>query len=753
MKVSPSKQNAKFETTQSNGQRLPARSEIIQFISENSGHAGKREIAKAFNLKGDAKIWLRDLLRELIADGSIEKRGKSNVKSGSPPPIAVLQVFARDTDGGLLGHPIDWQDGAPPAIKIVVSRHGKQPTFGIGDQILAKVFRGKTGNRHEWTARLIRKIDKERKNILGVLRKSEKQQWFIEPIDRRNGEVKIADSEGFAFKQGDLVEVEVNQNRYGLKNGVIRNVLGEVDSEKAVSMIAVIAHDIPYIFPQEVLDQAETASTAELDGRDDWREIPFVTIDPSDAKDHDDAVYASPDDNPDNCGGFVLRVAIADVAYYVRSNTAMDREAFKRSNSVYFPDRVIPMLPERISNDLCSLREMVDRPALAVTMIFDKSGRKRQHKFHRVMMRSVAKLSYLQAQNAIDGNPDEKAAPLLEAVLRPLWQAYDVLKKGRNQRQPLELDLPERKINLDEDGRIKDVVTPLRLDAHKLIEEFMIQANVCAAETLRNNKQALLYRIHDQPSMAKQESLREFLNSMGLPLARGSELTPAKINTILQKVENTDRQELVNQVVLRSQSQAEYSPYNIGHFGLHLINYAHFTSPIRRYADLIVHRALIKALALGKDGLTDQEEANLEEIATQISINERRAMAAERETVDRLVAHYLADKIGAVFEARIAGVTKAGLFVSLQKLGADGFVPISSLRDDYYHFDETRHILVGERSNHGYQLGDVVTVKLLEALPIAGALRFEMQTAPRRLAPSSQSYHKSKKPGRRSRKR
>ncbi|TJW82783.1 MAG: VacB/RNase II family 3'-5' exoribonuclease, partial [Mesorhizobium sp.] len=456
------------------------------------------------------------------------------------------------------------------------------------------------------------------------------------------------------------------------------------------------------------------------------------------------AVFATPDTDEKNPGGVIATVAIADVAAYIRYGTPLDREALKRGNSVYFPDRVVPMLPERISNDLCSLREGEDRPAIAVRMTFSAEGRKLRHSFHRVMMKSAAKLAYPQAQAAIDGAPDDKTGPILDTVLKPLWDAYAVLKRGRDSRQPLELELPERKILLKPDGTVDRVVVPERLDAHKLIEEFMIQANVAAAETLEGKKEPLVYRIHDAPSLAKQESLREFLHTLGLSLARGAQMRPGQFNGILERVRGADNEALVNEVVLRSQSQAEYSPKNIGHFGLNLRRYAHFTSPIRRYADLIVHRGLIAALGLGAGGLTQQEADRLEEVGALISATERRAMAAERDTVDRLIAAYLAERINDTFDARISGVTKAGLFVQLPQYGADGFIPVSSLNGDYYIYDETARSLFGERTGKGYQLADRVEVRLLEVAPMAGAMRFEMLSDPKPLPGSRRSFHKAK---------
>lgn len=731
--------------------RLPQREEIIRFVTENPDHCGKREIAKAFGLKGDDRIWLKHLLRELVDDGVITKRKKRLATQGALPPIALLDIFGRDGDGGLLARPAEWGHGNPPTVHIRSSRNPSAVVAGVGNRVLAKVFAAKEDDSHAYSGRIIRKIEKETQSVLGILRQRPSGEWRLEPVDRKQPELVIDPQSAEQAQHGSLVEVEIGKDpRYGLKRGFVRDVLGFQEGEKALSTIAILAHGIPHIFPQAVRDAAEQAQPATMANREDWRETAFVTIDPQDAKDHDDAVFAKADDDPQNPNGHIVMVAIADVAAYVRPGEPMDEEALQRGNSVYFPDRVVPMLPERISNNLCSLREGEDRPALATRMVFNAQGRKLHHSFHRVMIRSSARLSYEQAQKAVEGINDGKTAALVEPVLNPLWAAYHALKQARDAREPLDLDLPEKKIILDEDGRVKDIYVPERLDAHRLIEEFMIAANVAAAETLQDKKQPLLYRIHDRPSLAKQESLREFLHTINMPLARGVDLTPAKFNTLLAQVADSDQQELVNQVVLRSQSQAEYSPVNIGHFGLNLHNYAHFTSPIRRYADLIVHRALIKALHLGNDGLTEQQEENLEDIAIQISAAERRAMAAERDTVDRLIAHYLADRVGVTFEGRITGVTRAGLFINLATYGADGFVPISTLGSEYFHFDEARHALIGERSRKGYQLGDVVTIRLVEAMPIAGSLRFEMMSPARSLPFSTQSHHKTGRYKRRS---
>jgi ribonuclease R len=599
----------------------------------------------------------------------------------------------------------------------------------VGDRALVRVEPLKEeGNRY--TGRVVKIIAKKPAQVLGIFHSLPDGGGRLVPVEKKSRERELLvrpGDEGEA-RDGDLVAAIVSKtDRFGLPQAKVRERLGSVKSEKAVSLIAIHAHNIPSEFPPEVLKEAAVAQPARLDGREDWRRLPLITIDPPDAKDHDDAVHAAADEDPGNIGGFVVTVAIADVAAYVRPGSALDREALERGNSVYFPDRVVPMLPERISNDLCSLRPLEDRPALAARLTVGADGRKKRHSFHRILMRSAAKLSYQQAQAAIDGRSDDATRPILDTVLKPLWAAYEALKRARDLREPLFLDLPERKILLKPDGTVDRIFVPERLEAHRLIEEFMIQANVAAAEVLEHAESDLIYRVHDEPSLEKMRSLGEVLASIGLKLPKQGALNPALFNRILQSVEGSEHQLFINEVVLRSQSQAEYAAENYGHFGLNLRRYAHFTSPIRRYADLVVHRALIRALKLGPDGLpahTTLEE--LAEVSARISTAERRAMAAERETVDRLIAHHLADRIGATFEGQISGVTKAGLFVKLNETGADGFVPASTIGADYYRYDEGSHALTGERTGESYRLGDKVQVKLVEAAPVAGALRFEL---------------------------
>jgi ribonuclease R len=580
---------------------------------------------------------------------------------------------------------------------------------------------------------VIKILDKMKARAFAVYRASADGSGRALPVEKRASGREYFVPAGMAgeARDGDLVAIEpLRESRLGPPPARVVETIGSVKSERAMSLIALATHHIPHVFSPAALEEAEAARPIRLAApREDWRALKLVTIDPPDAKDHDDAVHAVLDTSRENAGGFIVTVAIADVAAYVRPGSALDREALERGNSVYFPDRVVPMLPEHISNDLCSLKPLADRPALAVRMVLDANGRKRSHAFHRIMMRSAAKLSYEQAQAAMDGTPDEATAPLMETVLKPLWAAHAAIKIERDRRDPLDLELPERKLVLDKEGRLTAVRWPERLDAHRLIEEFMILANVAAAETLEAAHSPLLYRAHDAPSVEKLDDLVQFLGTIGVKLSKGERVRPAHFNGVLSRVRGQAVEALVNEVVLRAQAQAEYSHENYGHFGLNLRRYAHFTSPIRRYADLIVHRALIRALNLGEGKLNDMRAGELAQIAEHISAAERRAMAAERETVDRLVAAHLSDRVGAIFEARISGVTRVGLFLKLNDTGADGFVPAATLGDDYFRFEEASRSLVGSRTKEAFRLGDAVRARLVEAAPFAGGLRFEILRA------------------------
>lgn len=707
-------------------------------MAANPDLSGKRELARHFGIRGDKRAPFKQLLRQMEADGLIARSRRSLRRATALPAVTVLDIPPDADPDDLVAYPASWdedEDGERPAVT-VLQPSSARVVPAPGDRILARIDAG-DDTVPAYTARAMKILDKPRRGHIGIIRLDDDGARLV-PVDRKQKEMRVPAGDLGDARDGDLVEVEVRHSgRLMIPRAKVTAVIGNPASEGAISLIAIHNLEIPYRFPTAVLKEAEAAAEIGADGREDWRHIPLITIDPADAKDHDDAVFAEADADPKNPGGHLVYVAIADVAAYVRPGTALDREAFLRGNSVYFPDRVVPMLPERISNELGSLQPGVNRPALAVRMVLDANGRKKRHSFHRVTFRSAASLSYSQAQAAIDGQPDDVTGPLLAPILQPLWAAYRAMARARDQRGPLELDLPERKIVLDAEGMVIDIRVPERLEAHRLIEEMMIAANVAAAETLEKHRTPLLYRVHDSPGPEKLTALREFLSSLDLPFARNPEVRPVDFNRILGKARSADKLEQVSEMVLRSQAQAEYAAENYGHFGLNLDRYAHFTSPIRRYADLIVHRALIRALDLGKDGLTDGEITKLPGIAQHISATERRAMAAERETADRLLAQFLAAQVGARFEGRISGVTRSGLFVRLLETGADGFIPASTLGTEYFRFVEEEQAMVGDRTGETFRLGDGVTVRLLEVAPVAGALRFELLSEGSRGKPSS----------------
>ena len=707
---------------------LPDKETLLAFLRD-AGETGKADIARHFGLKGADRRALREMIRELEAQGALAKRGRKGfAEAGSLPPVGVADVVERDADGELYVK-LTKSDEDVPNVRLAPGKgEAAAGAPGLGDRLLVRFERLETG---EFEAKLIKRLGQSAHRILGVIRKH-RREIRVEPVDRKSKESLVLDpSVAHDLKDGDLVVAQVGAHggRYGPKPGKVLEVVGTEDDPRAASLIAIHSHGIPTGFSEAAEEEARAAVEPTLSGREDLRDLPFVTIDPVDARDHDDAVYAHPDEDETNKGGFVVWVAIADVAAYVRTGSALDRDAREKGNSVYFPDRVEPMLPETLSNGLCSLREGENRATLAVRMVFDKSGRKKGHKFVRGLMRSAAKLSYEQAQAAIDGNPDDKTGPLLDPILKPLWAAYRTMKIGRDARSPLAIESDERRIVI-RDGEIASITKRASLEAHKLIEEMMVQANVCAAESLEAKRSPLIYRVHDTPSLEKVQNLADFLQTLEIRWSKGEAPQTARFNKLLDETRESPNAAIINEVVLRTQMQAHYSSENIGHFGLNLAKYAHFTSPIRRYADLIVHRGLIRALGLGADGLTDQDIAQIKDTAEVITHAERRAMAAERDATDRYIAAFLADRVGATFEGRITGVTRFGLFIKLTDTGADGLVPVSSLGAEFFVHDDKMHALVGERTGKRWPLGLSVEVKLVEATPVTGGLLFEMLSDP-----------------------
>ncbi|MEH6788371.1 MAG: ribonuclease R [Paracoccus sp. (in: a-proteobacteria)] len=708
--------------------QLPDKQQILDWVSDHPDANSKRDIAKAFGIKGAQRIELKRLLKELEAEGQLERRRRHYLDAEKLPAVTVLELLAPDGSGDLFARPLEWR-GEGPVPRILYTPRQTDPALGRGERFLARLVEVH-GEDHQYQARLMRRITAAPNRITGIFRK-DTEGGRILPIDKgQDKEWRIRADATQGAQNGELVQAEQvgPRARMGLPQARIIERLGDPSAPRSVSLIAIHQHGIPDEFPEKVVEEAESQKPATMKGREDLRDLPLVTIDPSDARDHDDAVAAMIEDD----GGATIWVAIADVAHYVRPGSALDREAWTRGNSTYFPDRVVPMLPEALSADLCSLHEGVDRPVIAVRMRLDAQGNKISHNFHRGMMNSRASLAYEQAQAGADGDPDQQTRPLMDSVIKPLWHAYGLLRDARARRQPLDLDLPERQIELTPDGRVRSVNFRDRFDAHRLIEEFMVLANVAAAEELTRRRRPLLFRVHEEPSLDKIDALREVAQASGFNLAKGQVLHTSHLNRLLAQSEGTDFDELINISTLRSMTQAYYHPENFGHFGLALKSYAHFTSPIRRYSDLIVHRALISAHGWGggrggrADGLSDGDMDRLSETATHISETERRSMAAERDTTDRYLAAYLSERVGTEMTGRISGIQRFGAFVKLDETGADGLLPIRDLGREYFHFDPDAQRLLGADTGLEIALGQRVTVRLTEAVPVTGGLTLEL---------------------------
>ncbi len=696
---------------------VPSRDAIKTFLANAEQKLGIREIARAFNVGPDDRKALRGLLRSLQVDGVLDRAGPKQVReAGRLPENAVVEVTGIDRDGEALARPVVWTgQGRPPIIFMAAEARG-QAALAPGARVLARLR--KIGP-DKYEGRTLKRLTEKTGSIVGVFRAEANGGGRIEPTDRRQkSEWVVPSTETMGATSGEIVRAEplAGGGGYGAKPARVTECLGQVTDARSVSLIAIATHEIPVDFPEAALKEAAKAKATPLGKRTDLRDTPLITIDGADARDFDDAVFAEPSDK-----GFRLIVAIADVAHYVKPGSALDKSARERGNSCYFPDRVVPMLPEELSNGWCSLKPHEDRGCLFVEMHIDSQGRKQSHKFGRGLMRSAHRKTYEQVQEEHAADPQRHA---------DLYAAFAALKAARDARGTLDLDLPERKVELSPEGQVTKIAPRPRLDSHRLIEEFMILANVCAAEEIERLHLPCMYRLHAPPSPEKLDNLRNFLATLDISLKASDQLHPRDIDQVLKLVAGTDKAALVNETVLRSQSQAEYGPDNIGHFGLALTKYAHFTSPIRRYADLLVHRALITGLKLGKDGLSEEDIANFQDTAEKITATERRATLAERDSTDRYLALYLQHRIGELFEARISGVTKFGLFVTLLETGASGFAPMATLPDDYWVHDEASKSLIGKRTRMSFQLAQPIDVRLADAKPVTGGLIFNVLTGP-----------------------
>jgi ribonuclease R len=715
---------------------LPSRKQILDFIATSDQPAGKREIARAFGLSAQDKILLKALLKDMADEGLIDSApGRAFHKSGGVPKVTVLRVVEADDSGNIFAVPEQWHaEGPPPRLRVL--ERGRRGALGIGDRILARTEeRGQV-----YAAHPMKKLLRTAELVLGVVRKEGERFWLTPVEKKERRELAISDLKD--AEPGDLVLCEVS-GRPPRVTARVDAVLGDPFAPRSFSLIAIHKHGLRHEFRQEAIDEAHRVANQPLGDREDLTHLPIVAIDPADARDHDDAIWAAPDDDEDNKGGWKAIVAIADVSYYVRPGSELDREARGRGNSVYFPDRVVPMLPEELSADICSLKEGQVRAAMACHLTIAKDGSLKSWRFTRAKICVAANIAYEDAQAAIDASGEERtqvssptcsmpdvegAVPeeLVRTALQPLWGAWRALLAARNKREPLELDIPERRVMLDEKGRITSIAPRDRLDAHRLVEDFMIAANVAAARALEAKKAPVMYRVHEAPSREKLVALKDYLATFGLEFALGQVVKPSTFNRIIERVGDSSGREEIMEQLLRTQMQARYGPERLGHFGLALATYAHFTSPIRRYADLLVHRALVSAYKLGEGGLPQGEEERFVEIGERISMLERRAMEAERETIDRYVAAYLADQVGQLVNCRITGVQPFGFFATVEDLGGDGLVLAQTLGQEYFRYDEAARQLVGDETGETYRVGQRLALRLAEANPVSGSLRFEL---------------------------
>ncbi len=710
---------------------LPSRQQILDFIAASDTPAGKREIAREFALHGAEKIALKALLKDMADEGLIDGKRTAFHAMGGVPRVTVLRVVAIE-DGEAIAVPDSWEPdsaASPPRLRII-ERGGGRSKMGaraapigalrLGDRVLARTEEAPTG----WLAHPMKKLPAMADQLLGVVEIDGAGKGWLAPVDKRERHSSPISDLGQAVA-GNLVLAEPAGR--SLRAGVrVTVVLGDPLAPRAFSLIAIHKHGIPTVFSEDALAEAELSAKQPLtaETREDLTHLPIVAIDPSDARDHDDAIWAEPDGE----GGWRALVAIADVSFYVRPGGEVDKEARKRGNSAYFPDRVVPMLPEVLSADVCSLKAGAPRAAMACHMVIDSRGRVTAWRFTRAIVRIAEVIAYEEAQARID---EDRA----EAYLGNLWACWTALAKARADRDPLNLDLPERRVMLGADGVIAGIALRERLDAHRVVEDFMIAANVAAAKALEAKVQPVVYRIHEPPSREKLIALKDYLATFDMKLSLGQVITPGLFNRMLAGVGDETEKPLVMEAVLRSQTQAYYGPRNAGHFGLALGSYAHFTSPIRRYSDLLVHRALVDGYGLeqpapkGKlpaaSGLAPRDRADLTRICEAISAAERRAMAAERDTVDRYVAAWLATRVGEVFACRVTGVQRFGLFATIIGLGGDGLVPVSVLGGERFGYEEKAQQLVGEQSGTRFAIGDILRLRLAEANALTGALKFE----------------------------
>ncbi|OGT42807.1 MAG: ribonuclease R [Gammaproteobacteria bacterium RIFCSPHIGHO2_12_FULL_37_34] len=686
------------------GRPIPSRELILEYLSELGRPAIYKQIQSDLDLNTpDEQEALHRRLIAMVRDGQLLKNRK-----GAYGPLDKMELIS----GRVVGHKDGFGFVEPDEgdEDLFLSPRQMRSVFH-GDRVLARVSNIDTRGRRE--ALIVEVLERHTQQLVGRFH-TESGSAYVEPSNQRiNQDILIAPEATHGAKHGQMVVVAIisQPDKHSRAMGEIVEVLGDHMAPGMEIDVAIRNHNLPYEWPEDVLSEATRfpAHVVENDltGRKDFRHLPFVTIDGEDAKDFDDAVYCEPQAK----SGWTLYVAIADVDYYVRPHTALDREAYQRGNSVYFPSRVIPMLPETLSNNLCSLNPDVDRLAMVCEMTISPAGKIMRYSFFEGVIQSQARLTYRQVHTVMEKNDKNMRERFTRFIpqLTYLYDLFHLLRNVRKARGAIDFDLPETKIVFGKNRKIEKIIPYERFDSHRVIEECMLCANICAARFLEKNKQPGLYRVHEGPTEEKLRDLRRFLNEMGLKMPGHREPIPADYSAILRSVQDRPDAHMIQTILLRSMSQAVYDPDNKGHFGLAFEAYAHFTSPIRRYPDLLVHRAIKKVL-LRKPDQTD--DGFLTKAGEHCSMTERRADDATREAIDWLKCEFMMDKVGKEYLGVISGVTSFGLFVELKDIYVEGLIHISNLPSDYYRFDPIKHLLVGERSNKRFRLGDTVNVQV-----------------------------------------
>ncbi len=701
-------------------EKLPSHEEIVDFLQKSTGKVGKKDIARAFGVKGaDNRRVLKEIIRNLEDTGIIEKATKTSITlTDSLPDICEVEITGMDSKGNYIARPRTFTGEEQQIPQIIITEIKKNiDDIEEGDLVLAKLsFVSKT--LYEGT--VVKHLKNEENLIVGIFEANKKGKGgVVIPAERMGvSEFFVRGENSGDAKDGDLIQAEIITMRRGNNTARIVKVLGAGDDTKNISLISVFQKNIPYNFPKEVIAEAKKIVSLSFDKHKDATQIPFVTIDGEDARDFDDAIFAIKDESKDNVAGWHIKIAIADVSHYVKPGSLLDKEAFKRGNSTYFPDKAIPMLPHELSSDICSLLEGQNRPCAIFHITIDKDGEILTYGYDRGVINSKARLNYNETQKAFDGEYN-KQTERVKAELKDIYGAFKALRKARENRHALEIERDERRIIADNDGKILEISSRAYFDSHKAVEEFMIAANVCAALALEKKKVPVMYRVHEKPSPEKVYNFREFMKSVKIKIGKGQKIENELFNSIIKDFHDKPESFVVNEMILRSQSQAYYSIENMGHSGLALESYAHFTSPIRRYSDLLVHRGLFGELQI-------EDKKELEIAAKHISYTERRSSEAERETSDRYLAYYLSDKLNQTFNVMISGLARAGLFVRIPEFGAEGFIPMRSIPGGYFVYDPDKQSLIGTNGKANYTMGDNLRVKLVEIMPLTGGLIFEI---------------------------